>query len=314
MNILQALVDELGLDADLITVFANTAPYRYKVYQIPKRNSAGMRTIAHPSKELKIVQRLLVDILSGELRVHDNAYAYITGKSIRDNALRHKNSRYLLKMDFTNFFPSITPDLFLEKLASSGIDTNAVDRNLLTKILFRRPVRHGALELSIGAPSSPLISNFVMYDFDVALSEACEDNNITYTRYADDLTFSTSRKGLLSELANIVIANLAQTTGNSIQVNAQKTVHSSKAHNRHVTGITLTNDDSLSIGRSRKRLISSMIHKFSHNQLPPIQVPRLQGLISFASYIEPDFYQRMERKYGKEVLQEIKKPVDTREI
>lgn len=94
--------------------------------------------------------------------------------------------------------------------------------------------------------------------------------------------------------------------GSKIIINDQKTTLSSKAHNRHVTGITLTNDNKISIGRSRKRYISALIHKFKLSKLNHTDIHHLKGLLSYASYIEPSFIRRMEKKYGKATLELIK--------
>ena len=96
------------------------------------------------------------------------------------------------------------------------------------------------LVLSIGAPSSPLISNFIMYSFDEELVTICLNKKIMYTRYADDITFSTRIKNNLFELPEI-ISNLLKEIRKGVEINSKKTIFTSKAHNRHVTGVTLTN-------------------------------------------------------------------------
>jgi retron-type reverse transcriptase len=145
-----------------------------------------------------------------------------------------------------------------------------------------------------------------MYYFDEEIKLICNDKGIKYTRYADDLTFSTNVKNVLFEMPDIVAFVLENETQGQIKINNSKTVFSSKAHNRHITGVTLTNDGKLSIGRERKRLISSMIHKFLYELLDQDDILRLQGFISYANFIEDNFYQRMCRKYGDENLMKIK--------
>lgn len=71
-------------------------------------------------------------------------------------------------------------------------------------------------------------------------------------------------------------------------------------------GVTLTNDGKLSIGRDRKRLISSMIHKSKYNKLSSDAAANLLGLMSYATHIEPEFMDKMTKKYGAEVIQAIK--------
>lgn len=307
MTLLQFICDTLCIDKVELVRFSYTCPHRYKIYKIPKRNSKGLRTIAHPSKELKFIQKIIISYLSDKLPVHKCAYAYKLGISIKENAMVHLNTKYLLKMDFTNFFPSITPVLFFSALEKSGLEFDDSDKFLLRNFLFCRFDRSAPLKLSIGAPSSPLISNFIMFWFDEELESMCDKKEINYTRYADDLTFSTRVKNILFDVPDIVIKSLETNTEGHIKINESKTVFASKAHNRHVTGVTLSNDDVLSIGRERKRLISSMIHKFVNNLLDEENVLELHGLLSFASHIEPDFYKRMCKKYGESSLEKLKK-------
>lgn len=307
MSIFNQLCDNLCMEEEELNLFSSTSPHRYKVYKIPKRNSKEQRTIAHPSKELKFIQRYLISILEESLPIHDASYAYKVNTSIKDNALKHVKSKYLLKMDFKDFFPSITPQIFFQKTKKIGLNFDQRDMDLLEGFLFWKPRRKKSLILSIGAPSSPLISNFIMYEFDQLISEFCILEKITYTRYADDITFSTNRKDALFLIPNLVKKELTKLYSGAIKVNKSKTIFSSKKYNRHVTGVTLSNNGTLSIGRDKKRNISAGIHKFTLGVLPDQKIPVLQGLISHASFIEPEFYFRMVKKYGKDTLEKIKK-------
>ncbi len=305
MNITKSLCDTLYMSESDILSFAVTAPHRYKRYEIPKRNGQGTRTIAHPSKELKFFQRLAVSFLEDLLPIHDSAFAYRRGLSIKDNAEVHLNGKYLLKMDFKDFFPSITPDLFFESLSREEIALTEKDRLILSHLLFWKPRRNSALRLSIGAPSSPLISNFVMLDFDRKISEVCAEMKVNYTRYADDISFSTNVRNILFDFPDIVNGELNSSTNGRISVNLEKTIFSSKKHNRHITGITLSNDNKISLGRERKRSISAMIHKYKNNQLSNESFLKLQGLMAFSKFIEPEFHSRMCTKYGEDIIYRI---------
>lgn len=305
MNFLEKLSNLLMMSEKEVYSFASTAPHRYKVYTIPKRNSPEGRVIAHPSKELKFVQRVLLNEMKEVLVCSDKAYAYMPKKNIKSNALQHVESRYLLKMDFKSFFPSITPDLFFEKLRGKGVELNELDEKVLAGLLFWKPRRKGGLVLSIGAPSSPCISNFVMFDFDERVQSESLKREVTYTRYADDLTFSTKRKDVLFDFPGLVETSLTEGGYENIYVNKKKTVFSSKAHNRHVTGITLTNENKVSLGRKKKRRISAMVHYFKVGVLPAEDIDKLQGYLSFAEDIEPGFCMRMKKKYGSECINRI---------
>lgn len=287
--------------ADLLE-FALSAPHRYKKYYILKRGGAGYRLIAQPSKQTKFVQRIVLDELKKILPVHRAAMAYEKGTGIKLNAMHHQGNRYLLKMDFRDFFPSITPGLFSQCLQKCDIELSKEDLLFLQRLLFWRPKRKDSLRLSIGAPSSPFISNFVMIKFDEIISNYCAENGINYTRYADDITFTTNTQKILFDVPNIVRQTLEKEYKNTIFVKEEKTIFSSKAFNRHVTGIVITNNGTLSLGREKKRIISSMIHQFSHGRHDDEFRQKLKGLLAFSLHIEHDFIKRMKQKYSADVI------------
>jgi RNA-directed DNA polymerase len=287
-----------------VSLFLSNAPRKYKVYTIPKRTS-GHRVIAQPSKELKAYQRTYLELQ--QLPIHDSAMAYREGFSIKDNATAHKQNRYLLNLDLENFFNSISNHLFWAVWESIIPLPSEADKKALENLLFWCPSKTigGKLVLSIGAPSSPLVSNFFMYKFDCAIIKLCTEKQIVYTRYADDLTFSTERKDILFELPLFVAKQLTTLFGSSIRINKKKTRFSSKAHNRHVTGITINNEGKLSLGREKKRYIKHLVHQAKLSRLDNDAAPHLRGLIAFAKHIDPLFVQSLVRKYSAELIAQI---------
>lgn len=296
------ICDELGYSKRQLNAFLKNAPRKYRVYSIPKR-TIGYRTIAHPSKKLKEIQRICDAILQEVLPVHDCAYAYKKGSSIKKNAMLHVSQPYLLKMDFSNYFNSITPEMFWDKVNELDVLIDLKEKNKLTKIVFWQPNRHDSdkLKLSIGAPTSPLISNFVAYDFDRHLSEWCLSQGVIYSRYADDLTFSTFTKDILFSVPRVVKAFLNKYF-DGITINEVKTKFSSKKHNRHVTGITLTDDGRISLGRDEKRRIFHFVHEFALGKLEPEFLIKLRGQIVFYEHIQPGFIKRLSDKYTDKMI------------
>ncbi|HBQ5881117.1 retron St85 family RNA-directed DNA polymerase [Klebsiella pneumoniae] len=297
---------DIGISRIKLASSARRSPLKYKVYKIPKRHS-GVRVIAQPTPEVKDLQRKLVEFLRTQLTVHPCATAYEPGKGIRENALRHVNNRYLLKMDFSNFFNSIKPEMFKNALLHDSVEIDDNTLILLINIFFWCPGKKlsGKLVLSVGAPSSPFISNYVMKKFDQLLSEICAKAGITYTRYADDMTFSTQRENVLFMLKEQIATLLAQSGYENITINESKTVFSSKAHNRHVTGVTLTNDNQLSVGRKNKRYASSLIFRFKLGELSTNETLTLKGLLAHYFHIEPRFKLSMKKKYGLAIINDI---------
>jgi RNA-directed DNA polymerase len=170
MDILTRMMAELPLGYRELQALIATAPRRYKIYQIPKRAAGQFRTIAHPSRELKLIQRWLARKVLHALPIHTAAMAYRTGLSISDNTQKHLNQRYLLRLDIKNFFPSIKPIDFIKHCAIHFSPLDAKSLIILTQILFKRNPQTGGLELAIGAPSSPLISNSIFFPLDQKIS------------------------------------------------------------------------------------------------------------------------------------------------
>jgi hypothetical protein len=301
------LEESLGLSDYLLNRLIQRAPHSYKVYTIPKR-SGGQRTIAQPAKETKFIQRWLIQNIFDKLPVHECASAYKDGASIKKNANAHKSHSYVIKLDFKDFFPSITSsDLVMHISKHLGHILGAQDIQDIARVSCIRLHGRGDLCLSVGAPSSPVLSNTIMFSFDSEVSAWCVQNGITYTRYADDLTFSTSTKGICSEIESFVKGVTQNLAYPNLSLNINKTTHLSKKYQRRITGIIINNSGALSLGRNRKREISSLIHKFSLDILPEPEIFRLQGLLGFAKDVEPLFVARMRGKYSSRLIEEILK-------
>lgn len=306
MNIVEIISKKTMLSSSNVMSFINTAPYRYKKYYLNK-NGGGVREIAQPSRELKIMQRLILEVLVPYLPVHENAFAYIEGKSIKRNALMHHKNEYFLKMDFSDFFNSIKPLDLRNVLINNGLETIPLSLILIDKLFFYKKTKKSGLSLSVGSPGSPLISNAVLYDFDVKVSELCERESITYTRYADDLTFSCREKGKLLEFQKEIVKILRKMKSPKLKINEKKTILASRAVSRRVTGIVINNDGELSLGRDKKRMISSLIHRYTLGQLIKDDIYKLKGYLSYAKHIDINFILSMNKKYGAETISSIAK-------
>ncbi len=191
--ILEAIAAELGLPRRFVANLARSASHEYKTYRIAKRSGGG-RIIHHPSRRLKALQRWLLVNVVAKLPVHPAAAAYRRVHSILDNAQSHAIRQYLLRMDFVDFFGSITRDDIVRYITENAVHFTSwtgEDVELFCRLVCRTDA------LTIGAPTSPALSNVVCYELDVRLHAVAERHGATYARYADDLFFSTSAKDIL---------------------------------------------------------------------------------------------------------------------
>lgn len=305
-DLLQTLLHKTGLlERDLVRIISN-APRRYKEYRIPKR-TGGFRQIAQPARELKALQRVLISEYLDKQPVHSAAMAYRTGLSIRSNALAHVENGPILKMDFKEFFPSIRVRDWVAYCHYRGIFKDVTDLEHSSRILFQKRKGESILRLAIGAPSSPMLSNILMFEFDALVTDIVQQDHVTYTRYADDLTFSAKRTGYLNSVQKAVAKAIREVNWPRLTLNKEKTVVATTRYHRQVTGLVLTNDHRVSLGHDRKRKISAAVHHASVGRLTEQELKALAGQLAFAFAVEPDFLSRLQRKYGVAEIDRIKR-------
>lgn len=153
----------------------------YRQFPVLKKDGTS-RIVSEPLPSLKEIQTWILNEILSKNKVSRYAKAYIHKRGIKDHVKFHIGSPVVLTMDIKKFFDSIkfelVEELFLKMKYSSNIS------NLLAKLCCLKG------SLPQGAPTSPYITNILLYDFDEAMSEYCKKEKIRYTRYADDLAFS----------------------------------------------------------------------------------------------------------------------------
>ena len=157
----------------------------------------------------------------------------------------------------------------------------------------------------MGAPTSPALSNAICFELDAQLTALAEELNATYTRYADDLFFSTNHRDVLGQVearVSDILGALECPAG--LRLREDKTRHSSRKGRRRVTGLILGSDGHVHLGRSRKRFIRRQIHRW--DDLTPLERRQLAGLIAFAISIDADFANALILKYGREAIDTVR--------
>ena len=304
--LINTVAEFLGFEISVVTEMAGKAQRTYRHYKIPKKKR-GLRTIYHPSKETKSIQYALMQILAETLTPHDCAFAYKPGLSspLRKNAETHARFAYSLRIDFKDFFPSIKPADLFAAITDAGnpkkIDLLPEDREFLSQAFFVK-VADGSLGLPIGAPSSPMLSNGVMRSLDIAIDAFAKNREFVYTRYADDLVFSTAQKGASKAFLDGLRPLLSKCEHPRLTINEEKTLFMSRNCRRVVTGMTIDPNGTISIGRARKRFIRSLLNEFKHGGLIMKQPHILQGNLAFILDVEPRFYNRLCLKYGADLV------------
>ncbi len=302
------LVEELhqltDLGINLLQWYATTASRRYKVFTIPKK-TGGDRTIEQPAKEIKSLQRILCKILFEKLPVHASATAYNKGGSIKKNAQLHVKSNFTLHVDLVSFFPSFKSNHVVSFLRKKN---KGFDLGLNTSdILFAAQIVCRNDGLTIGAPSSPTLTNIMMFDFDSEISKWCKAEELSYSRYADDIFISTTKPDKLAAALKHLRKALTNFKFAELKVNEDKLAFLSRRYRRNITGLVLTPDHRISIGLEKKLKMKSDLYKYKQGILAPEAVGSLVGMIAFTNDVEPTFVDNLRRKYGADTIAKLTK-------
>lgn len=305
--LIQSVAEVLGFELSVVEEMAAKAPKTYRHYKIPKKKRGLFRTIYHPSKETKSIQYALMHILAHYLEPHTCAYAFKPNfpSPLRKNAEVHAQFPFSMRIDFKDFFPSIKPDDIFAAVENSDhkpkIKLLPEDKTFLCQAFFVR-LNDGTLGLPIGAPSSPMLSNGAMRPLDLAIDALANKRDFVYTRYADDLVFSTDHKGASKAFLRDLRGIVSKSRHPKLRINEEKTLFMSRNCRRVVTGMTIDPMGTISIGRSRKRLVRKMLNDFKYGQLRMKQPHILQGNLAFILDVEPQFYDRLCLKYGADLV------------
>lgn len=241
-------------------IYKTDDAYKYHQFEIPKKGG-GHRKISSPAKKLKTIQERLKEVLYEIYPTKLSAHGFAKGRSIVTNAEKHLDKKYIFNIDLADFFGSIHFGRVRNLFKSSPFNFNNSVSTILAQICCFKNV------LPQGAPTSPIISNMIAWKMDSQLQQLAKITNGTYTRYADDLSFSyTSKKSRLPEEV-IVIRDGGASPGNALthiiqengfKINYDKVRLCALMSRMEVTGLTV--NEFPNVKRQYIRQISSMLH------------------------------------------------------
>ena len=179
---LSSIEQDLGYPTRTLYGLSNNVTKHYHSVFIPKSDGTRRR-LSVPDLILKNVQKAIADKILAYYPTSIYATAYKAGSSVQANARAHVRKKKILKLDIEGFFDSITYSRVKETVFHKDKFSEPI-RVLLTMLCYYRD------SLPQGAPTSPAITNIIMYEFDEKIGAYCCSRGISYTRYCDDMTFS----------------------------------------------------------------------------------------------------------------------------
>jgi len=193
-------VEEIIKDLNSYYYLKASPKRKFGKYQKNKNGTIPIRYLTIPRLELKILQQKIATLLA-QLENREYMYGSIAGVNNLDNACRHLNKKYFLKIDLKNFFTNITHHQVFQVFISHAFSPSV--SRFLTKLTTYKS------SLPQGAPTSPIISNLVFLNTADTLNAIARANNIVFTTFLDDLVFSSIKdfKVLIPKILEIIRSN-----------------------------------------------------------------------------------------------------------
>lgn len=291
----------------------------YEFYCIKKR-TGGYRRIIAPHPNLKEIQKWILTNVLNNLTLPEYVTAFQSGSSIVKNAKIHENKSFILKLDLKNFFESISTKRIygffvklgygkqlaydLAKLCSTTVNQNKIATlppDKLHSFDFLKNKFDGFLPQ--GAPTSPTLANLIAHKIDIRLKSYADHHGINYSRYADDITFSSDYKESLPKINFIKKVIIEE----GFELNMDKVFYIDSSQHPKVTGLLLENHVHISCKYKRnvqrhlyfcKRYGARNHFEFFAPDIKNAQM-WLLGRIRFIYQVEPEVGKNMLKEFDE---------------
>ena len=273
----------------------------YKCFEIPKKGG-GNRMISQPSRKLKGLQAWLLVHILNPLSVSKTCKGFEKKASIVDNVKPHIDAHAVLRMDIKDFFGSINRKQVFNVFRAVGYNDMAA--NLFTNLCVYQD------SLPQGSPCSPKLANLVSWRLDVRIQGYVGRRGITYTRYADDLTFSGPNPETVSKI-KWRIEDIVNDEG--FEINSKKTHMSGASRAKVVTGLVLS-EGSYGIGARKYKKLRAQLHFLTKpgEQKNYDLLKFTKGYLAFLRSVDSDrflkakkYINTLAKKYPKTLIKEL---------
>ncbi len=283
------LAHAIGLNVSYLQRIARNRHRLYRGHYVTKRRG-GRREIEAPNSELKTIQRWILRNLLEGMDVSDRAKGYVRHVSVLQHACLHLGRTCVLLLDIKDFFPSIGEAAVGDVFCGCSGDSHVVS-TLTALTTFRG-------HLPQGAPTSPTLSNLVFKEVDSILADYCDQRDIAYSRYSDDLAFSSNSLDELTTLKKNARAILGKA---GFRLNNGKTKIMTPCRAMVIGGLRV-NSGHATVGRKRKRELRAAIHNWIALQRPRQDPSAILGTLAYLRGVEPEYYETM-KQYARRLAE-----------
>lgn len=310
-------------------------PYRF--FKMKKRKKLNgkqqYREICVPNPNLLSIQKFICKNILNKIKCHESSVAFSKGSSTYDAALIHCEAKWIIKLDIANFFESINEKNVYELFVNLGFTPllsfemarlctkastpykgdpkciNASKHNSKKTYKFYNKTKMGYLPQ--GAPTSPMISNLVSRKLDVGISKISSEYDLEFTRYADDITLSSTGSFSRTKAKEVISKVYSVFRANGFSPNHTKTTIIPPGARKIVLGLNVECSQP-KLPKDLKKRIDQHLHFCLHPDVGVLKHTKekkfdsiygfknhLGGLISYAKQIEPLLGSKMYEKFNK---------------
>jgi retron-type reverse transcriptase len=304
----------------------------YHTFEVSKK-SGGKRKIAAPKPKLKEIQTWILENILHKIPYTDEVHGFIKERSIVTNASPHVNKDIVVNIDLKDFFPTVThkrvKGLFHKMGYSEQLSTilsllcthSEMDEIDLDGVTYY--VQSGERKLPQGSPASPAISNLIVYKMDKKINGLAKKLNFTYTRYADDMSFSTTKENS-TNVSRLLYFSKKIIDSEGFIIHPDKIHVMRKGMQQKVTGVVV--NEKLNIDRIQLRKFRALLHNIETNGWKDQQwgkamhlINAIEGYTNYVFMVNPEkgkaFKQKLKdiiKKHGQPNI--AKTPIIEKEV
>lgn len=284
----------VGIRWNDIKYIIDSIEKQYHIFFVSKKYSSSKRVISAPNEKIKFLQNWIKENILEKVNISGAAYGFVNNKNIIENAKLHLNQEMVLNIDLKDFFPSIgVRRIYYVYNKLCGYNKN------ISYILTKISVYKG--ELPQGSPISPILSNIVTYKLDKRLKSLAIKNNINYSRYADDMTFSGQSNKVNDHFYSIVKKIIEE---EGFAINTEKVRFAGKGRRQEVTGLVV-NGQTVAVSKNYLREIRQELYYIKKFGLENHREKREFNNLFYRDHLKGKimFVRMVDKKKGEEFLE-----------
>lgn len=304
---LNSIAINFGIKISHLEKVLNSPDYStlYETLHIPKKSNkkTGYRTVYKADDVLADLHKNILTTIKKNLEndgidrfIHDSAHGFVNNRTTFSNAVPHLNKQFLLQVDIESFFKSIPIEHIIRVFKKMGCQEDIAI--IMTKICSINDV------LEEGLHTSPMLANLYFYEIDQRMFQLAQEYGCDYTRYADDMTFSSSEDlkdtNILDEITSI-LAN------EQLRLSDKKTRYSKYGQAQYVTGLSISNPERPRIPKKMKKQLRQEFyyimrygfpaHFKARNEKAERGYKRINGWLDYITSVEPELGFELQKTY-----------------